>query len=63
MMNIYHRQDDGKLGCVQVSDTTDEGVAVGHGEAILEVCEFLVESGEGYNQPVLAVIKGGKNDK
>jgi hypothetical protein len=31
-----------------------------HFEGILEVKEFLVQSGEGYNEPVLAVIRGGK---
>jgi len=61
-MNVYHRHDDGTLGRIAVSDVDDEGVAVCHGEAILEVCEMLVADGVGYNQPVLAVIEGGKNE-
>lgn len=52
-MNVYWRQDDGTLGCVCVDD------AESHAHAILEVCEYLVEYGQGYNQPVLAVIEGG----
>ncbi len=52
-MNVYFKKDDGELGMIHV-DCED------HAEAILEVCESLVTSGEGYNKPVLAVINGGK---
>ncbi len=55
-MNIYHRKDDGTLGKVHVAD------AESHSHAILEVCEHLVEHGQGYNQPVLAVIEGGSKE-
>lgn len=54
-MNVYHRHDDGTLGKAAV-DTAD------HNEAILTLCESLVDTGIGYNKPVLAVIKGGKRD-
>jgi hypothetical protein len=50
---VYFRRDDGKLGQINVG-TQDEQ------EAILEVKEALVASGEGWNAPVLAFIKGGK---
>lgn len=52
---VYHRKDDGKLGQVNVSG---EGTDVA--DAILEVKELLVGSGVGYNEPVLALVQGGK---
>lgn len=50
---MYWRNNSGTLAQAQV-DTTD------HFSAILEVKEFLVQGGEGYNEPVLAVIPGGE---
>lgn len=55
-MNVYHRNDDGTLGKASV-DADD------HNEAILALCEHLVDTGVGYNKPVLAVIEGGKKDE
>lgn len=52
-MNVYFRNKEGKLGMFESPEKD-------HRDAILEVCEALVTSGEGYNEPVLAVINGGK---
>lgn len=54
-MKVYFKKDDGKLGMILVS-----GENIDHRDAILEVQEALVASGEGYNKPVLALIQGGK---
>lgn len=56
VISVYHRYDNGQLGRVNASITDEQT----HADAILEVCEFLVSTGVGYNKPVLAVIKGGK---
>lgn len=50
-MNVYFRNKEGKLS--QFESPKED-----HAEAILEVCEALVASGEGYDKPVLAVIAG-----
>jgi hypothetical protein len=52
-MPVFFRRDDGKLGQINVQ-------TVNHKDAIFTVKEALVGSGEGWNAPVLAVIKGGK---
>ena len=51
-MNVYHKEQ-GKLEVTKV-DTDD------HQEAILVVKEDLVKKGIGYDDPVLALIQGGK---
>jgi hypothetical protein len=53
-MHIYWRTTSNKLACAEAADTED------HFEAILQVKEMLVSIGEGFNEPVLALIKGGK---
>lgn len=53
---VYFRRDDGKLGQMDVVLEDTET----HADAILKVEKDLVDSGEGYNNPVLAFIKGGK---
>ncbi len=50
-MNVYYRNLEGKFGCSRVEGAQD------HEEAILLVKEDLINTGEGYNLPVLAVIK------
>lgn len=55
-MNVYFRNHNGKFGNFQVD--LEEGED--HTDAILRVKEALVEDGEGYNEPVLAFIRGGK---
>lgn len=52
-MYVYFKNLENKLGVIQV-DTNN------HADAILSVKESLVDSGEGYQGPVLAVIVGGK---
>lgn len=56
VVRVYHRTDAGSLGRVDVTLAENNT----HADAILEVCEFLVNTGVGYNKPVLAVIEGGK---
>jgi hypothetical protein len=51
-MNIYWRKDDKKLGIMQ-SNGPD------HFENIIAVEEALITSKEGFNKPVLALIRGG----
>lgn len=53
-MNVYFKEE-GKLAVMQV-DTED------HAEAILAVQESLVEKGTGFDDPVLALITGGKKN-
>jgi len=54
-MNVYFRED-GKLGCFSVPLLEGED----HTDAILAAKETLVASGDGWEDPVLAVIDGGK---
>lgn len=58
-MNVYFkdRSKGGKLGVVNVRDVED------YEEAVLMVKEQLVADEVGYDEPVLALIKGGKNEK
>jgi hypothetical protein len=58
---VYFRREGGKLGQMDVGHTTDTGEELDHRDAILIVKDALVESGEGWNAPVLALIKGDKN--
>lgn len=55
-MNVYYKKNDGSLGNFNSLQTN-------HADAILDVCEELVASGEGYNKPVLAVIEGKFKEK
>jgi len=52
-VNVYFREN-GKLGAMKVDAVND------HRDAILAVKESLIDSGVGYNEPVLVLIKGGK---
>jgi hypothetical protein len=53
---VYFRKQDKTLGRIDVND------CILHEEAIELVKESLTQSGEGWNLPVLAFIKGEKNN-
>lgn len=53
VFNVYLRASDVDIAKFEI-------VKDDHFDAIIEVQEFFIREGIGYNEPILAVIEGGK---